>query len=71
MMETHNFKRLNEMIKEELEQKRDFETRKKAKLVEEARVANQRRLHLINQSVRDRKMEESEKLRYAKKVPYA
>ena len=45
-----------------------FEERKKAKEVEEYRMTTNRRLHLIYQSVRDRKMMESEKVRQLKKV---
>ena len=47
------------MIKEELNQKKIFEERKKAKEVEDYRVTANRRLSLIYQSVRDRKLVES------------
>ena len=45
-----------------------FELKKKAKEVQDFRTSNSRRLNLIYQSVRDRKMSESEKLRQSKKV---
>ena len=43
--------------------------RKKAKEVEDSRVTTNRRLSLIYQAVKDRKIEESEKVRNMKKVP--
>ena len=69
-METHNYKKFNEMMKEEYQHRREFENQKKAKEVEQKRSINQRRLSLISQAVKDRKLQESEKLRYAKKVKY-
>lgn len=56
------------MLKEELNQKKIFEERKKAKEVEDYRMTANRRLSLIYQSVRDRKLMESEKVRQVKKV---
>jgi hypothetical protein len=56
MSETKNYKKLNEMLKDELEQKNEFETRKKAKEIEDYRRSHSRRLQLISQSVHDRKL---------------
>lgn len=40
------------MLKEEVEQKKEFETQKKAREVEEYRASHSRRLQLIHQAVR-------------------
>jgi hypothetical protein len=68
LSETKNYKKFKDMLKEELEQKNEFEVRKKAKEVEDFRTTHTRRLHLINQSVRDRKLMESEKVRRIKRL---
>lgn len=56
------------MLKEELDQKKEFESRKKAREVEEFRHSQHQRRVLINQALRDRKQLESEKVRRTKKV---
>ena len=58
-------------MKDELEQKKEFESRKKAKEVEEFRQTQSQRRQLINQALRDRKQHESEKVRRIKKVHYS
>lgn len=55
-METHNYKRFQALMKEELNQKNQFEQQKKAKEVESFRINTHRRLSLIQQAVRDRKI---------------
>lgn len=57
------------MLKEELDQKKEFESRKKAREVEEFRQSQHQRRALINQALKDRKQLESEKVRRTKKVP--
>lgn len=47
------------MIKDEFQQRKTFELRKKAKEVEDSRTKNNRRLSLIYQATKDRKLEES------------
>ena len=47
------------MLKDELTQKKVFEERKKAKEVEDCRFTASRRMHMIYQSIRDRKLAES------------
>lgn len=56
------------MMKDEFSQKKNFQIRKKAKQVQDFRVSTNRRLSLIYQTVKDRKIEESEKVRHLKKV---
>lgn len=56
MMETVQYKKFNEMLKEELGQKKEFEMKKKAKEIEDLRMNKQKRLSLIHQAVKDRKI---------------
>lgn len=56
LVETHNYKKFNELIKDEFHQRKTFEMRKKAKEVEDSRVTTNRRLSLIYQAVKDRKI---------------
>lgn len=51
-----------------MDQKKEFEYRKKAREVEEFRQSQSQRRQLINQALRDRKHLESEKVRRTKKV---
>ena len=59
---------MQQMLREEVDQRREFESRKKAKEVEDFRMSQSRRLELINQAMRDRKLLESEKVRRVKRV---
>jgi len=43
-METVQYKKFNEMLKEELGQKKEFEMKKKAKEIEDLRMNKQKRL---------------------------
>ena len=66
--ETKNYKYVQGMLKEELEQKREFESRKKQREVEDFRESQCQRRQLINQALKDRKHHDSDKVRRLKKV---
>ena len=68
MSETKQYKRIQDMLKEEIDQRREFESRKKAREVEEFRQSQHQRRVLINQALKDRKQLESEKVRRTTKV---
>lgn len=57
-METQNYKKYNDMLREELDQRKTFEMKKKARDVEETRRTSNRRMSLIQQAMRDKKQEE-------------
>ena len=56
-METQNYKKYNQMLKEEFDQRKTFQIKKKAREVSEARNTSNRRMSLIQQAIRDRKLE--------------
>ena len=67
-MQTQNYNKYNQMLKEEMDQRKTFELKKRTRDVEEVRRTSNRRMSLIQQAIRDKKQEDYQRGRRLTKV---